>query len=93
MAQTPEACSRCGGFLFPPHLAPELEIQVAADFVCPNCGRAYLWSGTPRKLSVVSPRLYDEDDEPAGRCGLGVSAALEDDSTAVRGLSLVSRRS
>jgi hypothetical protein len=53
-------------------------VPATADFVCPNCGRAYEWTGKPQKLSVVSPTVKrDEDDDggdQAGLCGLSVRA-------------------
>jgi predicted RNA-binding Zn-ribbon protein involved in translation (DUF1610 family) len=81
MAHAPEACGRCGSLLFPPHLAPELELRVAADFICPNCGRAYLWGGNPRTLSIVSlsSRIADEDDHDDDQsCRLSLSAEVPD---------------
>src|SRR5712671_658913 len=80
MTHAPEACGRCGSLLFPPHLAPELEIRAAADFVCPNCGRAYLWRGDPRTLSIVSPssRIVDEDDDHDQACRLSLSVEVPD---------------
>ena len=80
--RTPETCSRCGSYLFPPHLAPDLEIRVAADFVCANCGRAYLWRGKPRRLSVVLPSAQSDEDEADDEgclCRLALSAPAPED--------------
>jgi hypothetical protein len=60
---TPERCDRCRGLLFPPHLAPDLDILGEVDFVCTNCGRAYLWRGSPPILSVVYRSHYDADEQ------------------------------
>jgi hypothetical protein len=58
-----ETCRRCGSLLFPPHLAPGMMIPAAANFVCLNCGRAYEWTGTPPRLSVVAPNVESGEDE------------------------------
>jgi hypothetical protein len=61
--RTPERCDRCGGFLFPPHLAPDLEIRGDVDYVCTKCGRAYLWRGSPPSLSVVCHSHFDTNEQ------------------------------
>jgi CheY-like chemotaxis protein len=59
-----EQCSRCGGLLFPPYLAPGMVIPETADVICLDCGRAYEWTGNPPRLSVVLPIVpSDEDDD------------------------------
>jgi hypothetical protein len=58
-----ETCRRCGSLLFPPHLAPGMMIPAAASFVCLNCGRAYQWTGTPPRLSIVAPDVEGGEDE------------------------------
>ena len=83
-----EKCGRCESLLFPPHLAPGMVIPATADFVCPNCGRAYEWTGEPPRLSVVSPianRDEDDDgDDQAGLCGLSVRTPVPIDSQRLR---------
>src|SRR3954463_11477111 len=95
MAHTPETCTRCGSLLFPPHLVPELKMRVAVDFVCPNCGRAYLCNGTPRTLIVVSPRADEDERDQGSRCSLELASPAEEyptRPTSARLLSLVPRR-
>jgi CheY-like chemotaxis protein len=58
-----ETCRRCGSLLFPPHLAPGMMIPAAANLVCLKCGRAYEWTGTPPRLSVVAPNVESGEDE------------------------------
>jgi len=75
---TPERCNRCGNLLFPRHLAVDLDIRGDIDFVCTNCGRAYLWRGDPPVLTVVSPACYQED-EVEQSCRLSLSSSDPDE--------------
>jgi hypothetical protein len=86
-----EKCGRCGSLLFPPHLATGMVVPATADFVCPNCGRAYEWTGKPPRLSVVSPTVSrdedDDGDDQAGLCGLSVRAPVPFDPQRLRSVA------
>ena len=51
-----EKWSRCGSFLFPPHLAASMVIAASADFVSLNSGRHCDWTGNlPRSIAGQHP--------------------------------------
>jgi hypothetical protein len=86
---TSEECGRCGSLLFPPHLAPGIGVPATADFVCPTCGRAYQWAGSPPRLGVVAPLMMpdEDDDDPACLCRLSPGAALPLQPRGTRGVA------
>jgi hypothetical protein len=56
-----EPMCNCGWLLAPTQVNPgDIPNAAIADFVCEKCGRAYRWTGVPRRLvpalSVVARR-------------------------------------